>query len=99
MIYIIALVLYIITFLFDKNVKFVAKYYYSTDEKDRYKTFLPRKVWFVALSGILFLIPIINIVFPIVFFIVQIIDLTFDYNIVLEEGKLKSFVNFLNKDL
>lgn len=94
MIYIIALILYIIIFLFDKNVKFVTKYYYSTDEK----TFLPRKVWFVALSGILFLVPIINIVFPIVLFIVQIIDLTFDYNIVLE-GKLKSFVDFLNKDL
>lgn len=98
MIYIIALILYVITFLFDRNVKFVAKYYYSTDEKDRYKTFLPRKVWFVALSGILFLIPIINIAFPIVFFTVQIIDLTFDYNIVLE-GKIKSFADFLNKDL
>lgn len=99
MIYIIALILYIITFLFDKNVKFTTKYIYSTSDKEKYKTFLPRKVWFVALSGILFLIPLINIIFPIVFFIVQIIDLTFDYNIVLEEGKLKSFVNFLNKDL
>lgn len=99
MIYIIALIPYIIAFLFDKNAKFTTNYYYSTSEKDRYKTFLPRKVWFVVLSGILFLIPLINILFPIIFSIVQIIDLTFDHNIVLKEGKLKSFVNFLNKDL
>ena len=99
MIYIIALILYIIIFFLDQNVKFVTKYYYSTDEKDRYRTLFPRKVWFVALAGIIFIIPIANIIFLLAISITQFIYLSFDYDIVLKEGKLKSFVDFLNKDL
>lgn len=99
MIYIIALILYIIIFFLDKNTEFVTKYYYSTDKKDRYRTLFPRKVWFVVLAGIIFIIPIANIIFPLAISITQFIYLSFDYDIVLKEGKLKSFVDFLNKDL
>lgn len=99
MIYIIAFILYLAVFLFDRNTTFVTKYPYSTPDKDKRKSLFPKKVWFVTLSIITFFIPIFNIFFPVATFIIQLVCLTFDYEVVLKEGKFKSFIDFLNKDL
>lgn len=99
MIYIIAFILYLAVFLFDRNTTFVTKYPYSTPDKDKRKSLFPKKVWFVTLSIITFFIPIFNIFFPVATFIIQFVCLTFDYEVVLKEGKFKSFIDFLNKDL
>lgn len=99
MIYIIAFILYLAVFLFDKNTTFVTKYPYHTPDKDKYTSLFPKKVWFVTLSIITFFIPIFNIFFPVATFVVQFYCLTIDYKVVLKEGKFKSFIDFLNKDL